>query len=115
MDAQEIKTAVAHQEAARSAAEAPFVNLADPARALGANGAPAVSRRAPIWEDVPDEKWNDWRWQLSNRVNELDEVAAIDERRRRGGAGRFLVGDRDLDLLGVQPSLTSAARTTSSA
>ena len=35
MDAQEIKTAVAHQEAARTAAEAPFVNLADPARALG--------------------------------------------------------------------------------
>ena len=42
MDAQEIKTAVAHQDAARTAAEAPFVNLADPARALGANGSPAT-------------------------------------------------------------------------
>jgi lysine 2,3-aminomutase len=30
------------------------------------------SPRAPIWENVPDEKWNDWRWQLSNRVNELE-------------------------------------------
>ena len=77
VDAQEIKTAVAHQEAARTAAEAPFVNLADPARALGPNGAPAVSRRAPIWEDVPDEKWNDWRWQLSNRVNDLEEIEQI--------------------------------------
>ena len=38
---------------------------------------PAVSRRAPICEDVPDEKWNDWRWQLSNRVNELAEIEQI--------------------------------------
>ena len=53
MDAQEIKTAVAHQDAARAAAEAPFVNLADPARALGPDGRPAVSRRAPIWDGRP--------------------------------------------------------------
>ena len=77
MDAHEIKTAVAHQDAARVAAEAPFVNLTDPARALGPDGRPAVSRRAPIYEDVPDEKWNDWRWQLSNRVNELAEIEQI--------------------------------------
>ena len=49
----------------------------DPARALGPDGAPAVSRRAPIWEDVPDEKWNDWRWQLSHRVNDLEEIEQI--------------------------------------
>ena len=72
MDAQEIKTAVSHQDAQR-AAETPFINLADPARALGPDGKPAVSRRAPIYEDVPDEKWNDWRWQLSNRVNDLED------------------------------------------
>ena len=74
MDAQEIKTAVAHQEAARVATEEPIVNLADPARALGPGGAPAVSHRAPIWEDVPDAQWNDWRWQLSHRVNDLAEI-----------------------------------------
>ncbi len=28
--------------------------------------------RPHIWADVPDEKWNDWRWQLSHRVNELE-------------------------------------------
>ncbi len=28
--------------------------------------------RAHIWADVPDEKWNDWRWQLSHRVNDLE-------------------------------------------
>ena len=77
MDAQEIRTAVAHQEAARALTEAPFVNLADPARALGSDGKPAVSRRAPRWEDIPDAQWNDWRWQLSHRVNDLDEIEGI--------------------------------------
>ncbi len=60
-----------------AAAEAPFVNLRDPARRLGPDGKPAVSRRAPMWADVPDEKWNDWRWQLSNRVNDLAEIEQI--------------------------------------
>ena len=31
-----------------------------------------VTPRAPIWTDVPDEQWNDWRWQLSHRVNHLE-------------------------------------------
>ena len=77
MDAQEIKTAVAHQDAARAAAEAPFVNLADPAQVLGPDGQPAVSRRAPMWADIPDEQWNDWRWQLSHRVNDLEEIEQV--------------------------------------
>src|SRR5947208_1617969 len=51
----------------------PFVNHRDPARRMGVDGMPAVSRRAPMWADVPDEKWNDWRWQLSHRVNSLEE------------------------------------------
>ncbi|MBA3435351.1 MAG: hypothetical protein H0U11_02550, partial [Chloroflexi bacterium] len=57
--------------------EAPFVNRRDPALALGPDGRPAVSRRAPKWADVPDEKWDDWRWQLSNRVNELHEIEEV--------------------------------------
>ena len=75
MDAQ--TRANPHGAAVTPPANAPFVNLRDPARRLGPDGLPAVSRRAPKWADVPDEKWNDWRWQLSNRVNELDEVAEI--------------------------------------
>ena len=77
MDAHEIKAAVAHQDAERALAEAPWVNPRDPAQRLGADGRPAVSRRAPIYEDVPDEKWNDWRWQLSHRVNDLEEIEQI--------------------------------------
>jgi lysine 2,3-aminomutase len=60
-----------------SVSEEIFVNQRDPARRLGPDGLPAVSRRAPLWADVPDEKWNDWRWQLSHRVNDLAEVEQI--------------------------------------
>lgn len=58
-------------------AEQPFVNRRDPARALGPDGKPAVSRRAAVFADVPDEQWNDWRWQLSHRVNTVDEIGQI--------------------------------------
>jgi hypothetical protein len=77
LDAHEIKTAVARQDAEKAAAEAPFVNRRDPAQAVGPDGLPAVSRRAPLWDDIPDEKWNDWRWQLSHRVNDLEEIEQI--------------------------------------
>ena len=53
------------------------MNLRDPSRAVGPDGRPAVSRRASLWADVPDEQWNDWRWQLSHRVNELDEIEQV--------------------------------------
>jgi lysine 2,3-aminomutase len=87
--------ASAHDLAARHD-EAPFVNLRDPARALGPDGRPAVSPRAPIWADVPDERWNDWRWQLSNRVNTLEEVGRVlnltdDEREGLSSPDKFRV------------------------
>jgi lysine 2,3-aminomutase len=36
-----------------------------------------VSRRAPVYADVPDEKWNSWRWQLSNRINTVEEFEKV--------------------------------------
>ncbi len=58
----ESEARVKHEPRSLAAAdETPFVNQRDPARKLGPDGKPAVSRRAPIWEDVPDEKWNDWK------------------------------------------------------
>jgi lysine 2,3-aminomutase len=96
VDAQEIKAAVAGQAVIQAAAEEPFVNRRDPARRLGPDGRPAVSRRAPIWADVPDEKWNDWRWQLSHRVNDLAEFEEIleltdDEREGLSAPDKFRV------------------------
>ena len=68
------------QRSSRHASDAPAapprrqravrVNPRDPALALGPDGKPARSRRAPLWADVPDEKWDDWRWQLSHRIND---------------------------------------------
>ena len=37
----------------------------------------SVHTRAPYWKDVPDEKWLSWRWQMSNRLNTLDELGAV--------------------------------------
>ncbi|MGB3714871.1 MAG: lysine 2,3-aminomutase [Candidatus Promineifilaceae bacterium] len=36
-----------------------------------------VFTRAPYWADVPDEKWLDWRWQMSNRLNSFEELDAV--------------------------------------
>lgn len=33
--------------------------------------------RADLWADVSDEAWNDWRWQLKNRLNTLDDLRKI--------------------------------------
>ncbi|NTW44084.1 MAG: lysine 2,3-aminomutase [Anaerolineaceae bacterium] len=35
------------------------------------------SKRAPIFVDIPDDKWNDWRWQLSNRLNSVEDFSKI--------------------------------------
>ncbi|HJS28934.1 MAG TPA: lysine 2,3-aminomutase [Anaerolineales bacterium] len=35
------------------------------------------SKRAPAFADVPDEKWNNWRWQLSKRLNSVEEIETI--------------------------------------
>ena len=54
------------------------------------------SKRAPIYADVPDEKWNSWRWQLSNRINTVDEFETVikltdPEREALSSAGLFRV------------------------
>jgi lysine 2,3-aminomutase len=44
------------------------------------------SKRASIYRDVPDEKWNNWRWQLSNRINtpeEFEQVIPLMESERK--------------------------------
>lgn len=33
--------------------------------------------RPAIWADVPDEQWDDWRWQLAHRINTYEEFAQI--------------------------------------
>ncbi|GAP16429.1 lysine 2,3-aminomutase [Levilinea saccharolytica] len=38
---------------------------------------PFPSKRAPIYQDIPDEKWNSWRWQLSNRLNSAEDFEKV--------------------------------------
>jgi len=33
------------------------------------------TRRAAPWANVPDEQWNDWRWQMTHRINSYEEFA----------------------------------------
>jgi lysine 2,3-aminomutase len=54
------------------------------------------SRRAPLYADVPDEKWNDWRWQLSHRLNSVEDFEKIlplteSERKALNTSGLFRV------------------------
>ena len=37
----------------------------------------AVSPRAPLWRDVPDVDWNDWRWQLRHRLNTPEQLKTV--------------------------------------
>ncbi len=57
---------------------------------------PFPSKRAPFYADIPDEKWYNWRWQLSNRINtpeEFDKVMPLtqSERKALGTPGLFRV------------------------
>jgi lysine 2,3-aminomutase len=57
---------------------------------------PFPSKRAPFYADIPDEKWNNWRWQLSNRINTVEEFEKIipltpSERKALGSANLFRV------------------------
>ena len=45
----------------------------------GRTGVGNVGRtpRPAIWADVPDAQWDDWRWQLSHRLNTLEELSQV--------------------------------------
>jgi len=38
---------------------------------------PFPSKRAPAFADIPEEKWADWRWQLSHRLNSVEDFEEI--------------------------------------
>ena len=67
MDATRTTAALTHRAGAD---DQPSSTCATPPGASGRTGSPRSAGARRIWEDVPDEKWNDWRWQLSNRVND---------------------------------------------
>ncbi len=57
---------------------------------------PFTSKRAPIYADIPDEKWNDWRWQMSKRLNSVEDFEKVlaltdSERKALSSSGLFRV------------------------
>jgi lysine 2,3-aminomutase len=38
---------------------------------------PGQARLSHAWEDVPPARWNDWRWQLSHRLNIIEDFARV--------------------------------------
>jgi len=34
-------------------------------------------RRTTLWPDVSDQQWNDWRWQLSHRLNTAEDIEKV--------------------------------------
>ncbi len=64
-------------------------------KAVVSNGI-EVTPRPALWADVPDEQWNDWRWQMSNRLNTIQELEQIirltdDEKEGLSAAGLFRI------------------------
>jgi len=54
------------------------------------------SKRAPIYKDIPDDQWNDWRWQLSHRLNSIEDFKGVinltdSEKRALDKSGLFRV------------------------
>jgi len=35
---------------------------------------PGKPRRHPLWRDVPDKNWNDWRWQSQNAIRSVRQL-----------------------------------------
>lgn len=57
------------------------------------NAVMARTPRPAFWADVPDEKWDDWRWQLSNRLNsvaDLEKVIHLTESEKRALSSKNL-------------------------
>jgi lysine 2,3-aminomutase len=49
------------------------VELEEPGGVL----AESPTKLSSPWRDVPEEKWNDWRWQMSHRLNTLEELQQV--------------------------------------
>src|SRR6266481_4108278 len=35
---------------------------------------PGKSRRHPLWQDVPSEKWDDWHWQSQHAIRSVRQL-----------------------------------------
>lgn len=36
-------------------------------------------REIPLWKDTTEEEWNDWHWQVRNRITSLEQLKQVVE------------------------------------
>jgi lysine 2,3-aminomutase len=65
------------------------------------------SRRAPVFREVPEAQWKDWRWQLSHRLNTVEEIGRVFPLTE---SERTALGARDLFRVDVTPYFISLIR-----
>ena len=54
---------------------------------------PGKPRRLPKWRDVPDQQWDDWRWQSQNAIRTTAQLAEF-----------FAFSPQELSALEVPPA-----------
>ena len=62
------------------------------------------SKRAPFFADIPDDKWEDWRWQLTHRLNSIqdfEKIVTLTESERKA------LNQRDLFRVDITPYFAS--------
>jgi lysine 2,3-aminomutase len=49
-------------------------SAAPPSSAFEEDEPPGKPRRHPLWRDVPETQWNDWRWQSQNAIRSVRQL-----------------------------------------
>lgn len=34
-------------------------------------------KEIPLWKNVSEEEWNDWKWQIRNRITDVDTLKQV--------------------------------------
>ncbi len=81
---------------------------------------PGKPRRHPLWRDVPDHLWDDWRWQSQNAIRsvrllrilmfftpqELEAIGSPETEYKTAIPPVLLLADRSADPTDPDPSAT---------
>ncbi len=65
---------MSHSEA-RTSLQQPAVPL--PTLAFDDDEPPSISRRHPAWVDVPQNQWDDWRWQMQSAIRSVRQLRTL--------------------------------------
>jgi lysine 2,3-aminomutase len=63
-----------------SIGEQSFDNSAEPPGTCaqpGAGNRHPLSKRHPVWNDVPSEQWDDWQWQMRNSIRTTRQLSEL--------------------------------------